>query len=351
MKIPIRIHKGHGFRRPTVPFKPSLGLTTAQVLEQMALTSFQARNLGTAFHIWKRALQDSTTIFLGLSGAMVPAGLRETLVHIIKNRYVDVVVSTGANLFHDLHETLGGSYFQCSPRMNDVRLRKVRMDRIYDVVASDKEFIQLDIAVAKFAQSLPKRPHTTREFFHQLGTYVSRFTNKEGILTAAAQCGVPVYCPAIGDSSFGIALAVQNPKKRPFQFDVIRDVYETGRIALDSKTTGVVFIGGGTPKNFTQQTWVTAEYLGQPEGGHKYCIQLTTDAPHWGGLSGCTFEESTSWGKIDFQADKVAVYVDGTIGFPLLVQGLTDISAQTLRKSKPTFIQGEELKFTPAKQG
>ncbi|MBI4057059.1 MAG: deoxyhypusine synthase family protein [Elusimicrobia bacterium] len=352
----LKIHRGHGFKHPTIPFKPTPGLSTAQVLDQMAETSFQARSLGQAFQTWKRAIEDSTTIYLGLSGAMVPAGMREVIFHMIKNRYVDVIVSTGANLFHDIHESLGGTYFKCPPTIDDIQLRKARMDRMYDVVGSDLEFIEVDKFIAHFAQSLPPKPYTTREFFYRLGVRVAQHSQKDGIVTSAAKHGVPIYCPAIGDSSFGIALATWHRGKKSgkgadhsqhFQFDVIRDVYETGRIALESQTTGMVLIGGGTPKNFTQQTWVTAEYMGQPEGGHKYCIQLTTDAPHWGGLSGCTFEESTSWGKIHFEANKVAAYVDATIGLTLLVQGLTDIQAQNLRKSKPTFIQGESLKMIP----
>lgn len=347
MKRVLRPHR-HGFRRPVVPFKPTAGRSVAEVLEALSDISFQGRSLGQAFKIWKRSLEDQATVYFGLSGAMTPAGLGDTIVHMIRERYIDVVVSTGANLFHDMHQSLGGVYFKCPPQIDDVGLRKARMNRMYDVVASDLEMIDVDEFIAEFAQGLPGRPHTTREFFYRLGLHLEKHSPREGILIAAAKAGVPVYCPAVGDSSFGIALAVRPRNGRHFLFDVVKDVAETGRLAMESGTTGVVFVGGGTPKNFTQQTWVTAEFLGIPQGGHKYCVQLTSDAPHWGGLSGCTFEESTSWGKIHFEANAVAAYVDATIGLPLLVQGLTDLRMGEKRKSRPSFQQGEDLTLVPA---
>jgi deoxyhypusine synthase len=349
-KSPIKIHKGHGFRSPTIPFEPKKGRGVAGTLEALKDISFQGRSLGIAFSVWQKALQDNTTIWLGLAGAMVPAGLRKTLVHMVEKRYVDVITTTGANMFHDLHQAMGGIYYKCSPATNDIALRKARLDRMYDVAASDLEMVQVDAFIAKFAvETFGDRPITTREFFWRLGKHLDGLGAENCVLSAAYRAGVPIYCPAIGDAGFGIALATHGPEARKVKFDVVGDVYETGRISLDSGTTGVVFVGGGTPKNFTQQTWVTGEYLADQDlGGHKYCVQLTQDAPHWGGLSGCTFEESTSWGKIDFDAKVVQVYVDATIGLPILVQGLADIEAEKLRKSKPIFEQGPTLRMTPA---
>lgn len=352
----LKQHKGHGFNRPVVPFAVKRGSNTAQVLGRLEDISFQGRNLGTAFSVWRRALEDKATIFFGLAGALTPAGLRKVIVHMIENRYIDVIVSTGANLFHDLHQSLGGVYFKCSPTHDDVALRNARMDRIYDVVGSDLEFIEVDQAVAEFAGGLERRPTTTREFFYHLGAHIAKQAKEDGVVTAAARCGVPIYVPALGDSSFGIAMASWCKKDENgygFQFDILKDVEETARIAGVSKTTGIVMLGGGTPKNFIQQTWVTAEYLNYPNNGHKYCVQVTADAPHWGGLSGCTFDESTSWGKINFEARKVAVYADATIALPLLVNGLADIKAEKLRKAKPAFTLGDKdlkIQMVPAAQ-
>jgi deoxyhypusine synthase len=343
---------GHHFfkhpvlKHPVVPFKPAK-MTVAGYLAACQDISFQARSLGTAFQIWQDALKDDVTIFFGLSGAMTPAGLRSLVVYLIRNRLIDVLVTTGANVFHDIHETLGGHHFKIHPGTDDKFLRKYYIDRIYDVAGSETDYSVADKIIADFAASLPKRPHTTREWFYQFGRHLEKFQKSEGIVTAAAKAGVPIYAPAIGDSSYGIAMASGVNKESPnFLFHPIKDVQETGLITARAPNTGIIFIGGGTPKNFTQQTMVTAEYMGLKREGHKYCIQVTTDAPHWGGLSGCTFEESQSWGKIHFKAEKVAVYSDATIALPLLASGLAEVKAHTFRKKLPRFSFGENLEVT-----
>jgi deoxyhypusine synthase len=278
---------------------------------------------------------------------MTPAGLRELVVYLIEKRLIDVLVTTGANVFHDIHETLGGKHYKIHPGMDDKFLRKYYIDRIYDVAGSEEDYSVADKIIADFAATLPKRPHTTREWFYQFGRHLATMQKSEGIVTAAAKHGVPIYAPAIGDSSYGIALASGINKESPdFLFHPVKDVRETGLIAAKAPNTGIIFIGGGTPKNFTQQTMVTAEYMGMKRPGHKYCIQVTTDAPHWGGLSGCTFEESQSWGKIHFEADKVAVYGDATISLPLLAAGLAEVKADALRKTIPQFTFGEDLEVS-----
>jgi deoxyhypusine synthase len=344
--------KGHSFKKhpifkhPVIPFRPRK-MSVAEYLDSCKDISFQARSLGIAFQVWKNALKDNTTIFLGLSGAMTPAGLRELVVYLIEKRLIDVLVTTGANVFHDIHETLGGKHYKVSTAMDDKILRKHYIDRMYDVAGSEKDYSVADKIIADFTATLPKRPHTTREWFHRFGRHLATMQKAEGIVTAATKHGVPIYAPAIGDSSYGIALASGiNKGSLDFLFHPVKDVRETGLIAAKAPCTGIIFVGGGTPKNFTQQTMVTAEYMGMPRPGHKYCIQLTTDAPHWGGLSGCTFEESQSWGKIHFEADKVAVYGDATISLPLLAAGLAETKAHAFRKKIPKFTFGEDLEIS-----
>ncbi len=339
------------FKHPVVPFEPRRE-SVASYLRQCKDISFQARSLGVAFEVWQKALKDDTTIFFGLSGAMTPAGLRKLVVYLIEKRLIDVLVTTGANVFHDIHETLGRKHYKIHPHMDDKLLRKHYIDRIYDCAGSEEDYSIADKIVADFAASLPKRPHTTREWFYQFGRHLATMQKAEGIVTAAAKHGVPIYAPAIGDSSYGIGLASGvNPGSLDFLFHPVKDVRETGLIAAKSPETGIIFIGGGTPKNFTQQTMVTAEYMGMKRPGHKYCIQITTDAPHWGGLSGCTFEESQSWGKIHFEAEKIAVYSDATIALPLLASGLAEVKAHTFRKSLPKFSTGEDLEMTRVRVG
>lgn len=309
-------------KKPVVPIEINETSTVADILTAMGNTAFQARNLGTAVDIWGDMLKDDVTIFLGLAGAMVPAGLRKVVTYLIENRMIDCLVSTGANLFHDIHETLGRYHFQGTPHVNDNHLREEGIDRIYDVFASEKEFRQVDDFITLFADELDlERPYTTREFLYLLGKRIARHEVTEGIVSAAYKYGVPVYCPAIGDSSIGIALAARTTGKK-LLFDIVGDIQETALITLNSRKTGVIYIGGGTPKNFIQQMEVTAAYWSPQVPGHEYAIQITADAPHWGGLSGCTFEEAQSWGKIGKKAKMVTIYCDSTIALPLIVTAL-----------------------------
>ncbi len=338
-------------RHPVLPFEVG-SLSVAEYLRRCKDISFQARSLGQAFEIWQKALRDRTTILTGPAGAMTPAGLRKVLVYLIENRHIDVLVTTGANVFHDIHETLGKKHFKCHPQTDDKYLRKFYLDRIYDTLGNEGDYGVADKLIADFAAGLPARPHTTREWFYLFGKHLAGMQKEEGIVTAAARHGVAVYAPAIGDSSYGIAMASGiNPGSPGFLFHPVKDVRETARIAAEAPNTGIVFIGGGTPKNFTQQTMVTAEYMGSKRAGHKYCVQVTTDAPHWGGLSGCTFEESQSWGKIHFDAEKVAVYCDATIALPLLVAGLAEVKAHSFRRTVPQFTFGEDLEIARVRRG
>lgn len=332
-------------RRKVEPFDPSAVKGVAGALEALEKTGFQGRTLGTAFSIWRRACEDGGVIFFGLAGAMVPAGMRKVLVHLIENRLIDVLVTTGANVFHDIYETLGHTHYQWTPFTDDEELRRHQLDRIYDTLGDDKLYCQMDREISSFAGELEYRPYTTREFFHLFGQRLAKREKSPGVLTSAARHGVAVYCPAPGDSGYGLALAAYQPKEKPFLFNVPGDVREMGEICHWADRTSVVFLGGGTPKNFTQQAWVEAEFLSGKaiERGHRYCIQITQDAPQWGGLSGCTFDESVSWGKIDFQAEKVACYADGTIALPLLAAGLHEVGAAETRKRIPKFVQGREL--------
>lgn len=318
--------KKHLLKHPVVPFEINEGISLYSALDSMSRTSFQARQLGHALKIFERMLNDRVFIFMGFAGAMVPAGMREILVYLIKNHYIDCLVSTGANLFHDTHETLGNKHYIGSPNVDDELLRRERIDRIYDVYADDFQFEDVDRYIMEFAKSLENsRAYTTREFFYKLGEKLSRDAKCDGIITSAYKAGIPIYCPAIGDSSFGIALAVIKSKnKKSIVFDCVGDVLETSELASRAPASAEFIIGGGTPKNFIQQTEVTANLMGREVEGLKYAIQLTQDSPVWGGLSGCTFDEAKSWGKIAFDAKKVIVHVDATIGLPLIVSAIAE---------------------------
>jgi len=335
--------------KPVHPFTLAKGESSATLLDKMGGTSFQARNLSQALSIWTEMLEDKTSIFLGLAGAMVPAGMRQVIGYLIENRLIDCLVSTGANLFHDCHETLGYYHWQGSPKVDDLALRNERIDRIYDTFASEGEFKKVDYFVAEWASTLGQdRPYTTREFLYRLGEKLSQSSDKRGILTLAFQKKLPIYCPAIGDSSIGIALAEGRVKgTNKIIFNVIQDVIELTQIVANSPSTGVIYIGGGTPKNFIQQAAVLAPIIFQWKGeGHKYAIQISTDSPQWGGLSGCSFEEAQSWGKIAQKALKTTVNCDATIALPLLVSGLIVKVEGVERGLRLEFSMGETLEVS-----
>jgi deoxyhypusine synthase len=342
------MRKSEILSRPTAPPAIDRRKNVAALLEKMQGVSFQGRNLATAYQIWRRMLSDRVMIMMGMAGAMVPAGMRRLVVYLIKNRLIDCLVSTGANFFHDLHETLGRFHYQCSPSIDDVTLQENLVDRMYDTLADEEEFREEDAYIGRFASTLDaSRPYTTREFLYLLGKDVSKRAKEDGIVTAAAKAGIPLYCPAIADSSIGIGIAENRYLgKNHFTFDVIGDVLETARLAGESPASGVIYFGGGTPKNFVQQSEVTATFIRQAASGHKYALQVVTDAPHWGGLSGCTFEEAQSWGKIAPDASMVTVHCDSTIGMPILVSALSEDGDLIRQRKKPVFKMGRELKFS-----
>jgi len=332
---------------PTRPFEISKDASVTSVLERMKGISFQGRSLARAFDVWCQALQDECTIFLGLAGAMVPAGMRKIIAYLIQNRMADCLVTTGANLFHDCHETLGFRHYQGSADVDDAELRRLKIDRIYDTFSKDEEFDKTDEYIATFASELERRPYTTREFLYLLGKKLSGLSER-GILTSAFEAQVPIYCPAIADSSIGIALAAYLKRDDAgFTFDLISELTEMAHIALNSAGTAVILIGGGTPKNYIQQLQITASLI-EPDKeleGHRYAVQFTTDAPHWGGLSGCTFKEGQSWGKISRDARAVNCFCDATIALPLVVSALAERSDKLRRKRFPRFELGREFKI------
>src|SRR5262249_28946050 len=225
--------KSRFLQTPIMPFAIEAGLSADVVVERMERISFQGRNLATARRIWEKMLRDDVTILMGVAGALSAGGLRMVVAHLILNRYVDCLVSTGANLYHDLHETRGQRHYVGSPLADDAALAEDRIDRVYDTYASEEEFIGNDNWIARFAASLPKRPYTGREFLHRLGGHLWKTTKREGILTAAYRANVPIFCPAIADSSIGMGLS-QARQSTPGAgyIDIIGDIVESANRLL-----------------------------------------------------------------------------------------------------------------------
>ncbi len=331
--------KSRFLQTPIEPFVVEEGLSADAVLARMERISFQGRNLATAHRIWQKMLQDDVTIFLGMAGALSAGGLRMVVAHLIRNRYVDVLVSTGANLYHDLHETRGRRHYVGSAHADDAALAQDRIDRVYDTYASEEEFIENDNWIAKFAASLEKRPYTSREFLYRLGGHLWEATGRDGILTAAFRANVPIFCPAIADSSIGMGLSQARQHVAGAGYiDIIGDIVESANIVIRRPRTASVVLGGGTPKNFINQASVQAEFYSDQVGGHSYALQIVTDVPHFGGASGSTLEEAQSWGKISTDSDKVSVQADVTVALPFLVTALASSAKSYLAERRmPTF--------------
>ncbi|MBW6470389.1 MAG: deoxyhypusine synthase [Methanosarcinaceae archaeon] len=300
----------------------------SELTDAMLTTGFQGRKLAESVQAWHNMLkEDDITILMGLTGAMVPAGMRKIISYMIQNRMIDCLVSTGANIFHDCHEALGKKHYVGSHLADDEKLYQHGVDRIYDVFAVEEEFRGVDHLIADFAKTLEDRPYSSREFMHILGKEIARRSeggdsDSDSIIVSAYKHGVPIFTPALCDSSIGIGLAIARRGGCTANIDQIKDVDEITQIVERSNKTGVVYVGGGVPKNFIQQTEVIASIMGMDICGHDYAIQYTTDVPHWGGLSGCTFDEGVSWGKIAPQAKKVQVFVDATIALPIVSHAL-----------------------------
>lgn len=311
------------------------------LLDQFRTTSIQARNLARCLEVWENALGDGRrpTIFLGLAGPLIAAGLRKVLRDLIDWGVVDVVVSTGAVLYQDIYQTIGGQHWMGSPNADDVRLRALYLDRIYDTYVDELKFEETDREIGKVANEFPARPASSREFLAFLG---ARFPDRNSILATAARRGVPVFSPALIDSSIGIGLTLHyqanRTRKQRFLLDAVRDNYELVQILAASRRTAVVYVGGGTPKNWINDGIVMANYAFGREGeGHYYALQITTDVPHWGGLSGSTLDEAQSWGKISRTARRAMAHVEASVALPLLAGGLWQHRARWQRRPRLAF--------------
>lgn len=305
--------------------------------------AYNAGRLREACQLFARKMLDQdVTIGVSLTGALTPAGLaRSALIPMIEAGFIDWIVSTGANLYHDTHFGIGCTLHQGNHTWDDTQLRDEKVIRIYDIVfdydvllSTDKFFREI-LAAPEFQKEM-----STAEMHYLAGRYVEQREKALGIagstlLATAYRCGVPVYTSSPGDSSIGMNIAALALQGKGPRIDITSDVNETAAIVLDAKRSGgksaVFILGGGSPKNFMLQTEPQIqEVLGIDEAGHDYFIQITDARPDTGGLSGATPAEAVSWGKVDPKAlpDTVVCYVDSTIALPM-------IAAYTLGNHEP----------------
>jgi deoxyhypusine synthase len=319
----------------------------AQVIEE-AFLSYNAGRLREACRLLAaKMLAADTTLGLSLSGALTPAGLGAScLVPLVEAGFVDWIVSTGANLYHDTHFALDMAMHQSRPGLDDLKLREHQVIRIYDIVFDYENLLGTD----RFYRTLCRgeafqRTFGTAEFHHLVGKYLaaredaSPKTHGRSLLAAAYRCGVPVFTSSPGDSSIGMNLAALQLEGSALAIDPLRDVNQSAAIVYDAKKHGrsaVWILGGGSPKNFMLQTEPQIqEVLGLPESGHDYFLQVTDARPDTGGLSGATPQEAMTWGKVDPEQlpDTVTCYLDSTVALPLLtVYALANHPARPLRR-------------------
>lgn len=314
----------------------------SQLLAEMAKTAFQGRKLGETVEVWEEMLKEKDlTIIMGLAGSLSTAGQWKMVNWLIENRFIDVLVSTGANISEDIIEAMGSSYWQGSPAVDDVALLKADINRYYDVYGLESDYRKMEEFLTDFIFTLdPDYPYSSMEFLHKLGKWLNEKGIKS-IVAVAAEHKVPVFCPAIADSAYGEAFLLAKSRGHNLIVDGMKDFYQFMSIGEKTGDVGVIYIGGGVPKDFTQLLAVSLslklkdqriprrkgfarDATGEYYYPHRYAIQITTDSPQWGGLSGCTLEEAISWGKIANEGKRVTCYCDATIALPLITHALNE---------------------------
>lgn len=331
------------------------GEKAADLIDKV-FTSYNAGRLREACRLFtEKMLKDNGTIGLSLTGALTPTGLgKAALIPLIENGFIDWIVSTGANLYHDTHFGIGLKLHYGSPSLDDRILREEGVVRIYDILFDYHVLLDTD----RYFRTVLSQPEfkgmmSTAEFHHRIGRYVHETEKKLGIgtvslLSAAYQYDVPIYTSSPGDSSIGMNVAGLQLAGSTLNFDVSRDVNETAALVLGAKRnggkSGVMILGGGSPKNFILQTEPQIqEVLMIDEEGHDFFLQITDARPDTGGLSGATPGEAVSWGKVrpDSLPDAVVCYVDTTIALPLITSYALDRAKK--RKPKRLYKQREKL--------
>lgn len=297
------------------------------LVEAMGKMSFTARDLSRAAQIYDLMLRDrECAVVLCLAGSLVSAGLKSVLVTLVENDMVDAVVSTGANIVdQDFFEGLGFRHYVAPEKYRsglfDDELRELMIDRIYDTFIDEEQLRVCDHTVHQIAESLDPRAYSSREFVVELGRYLESCNSEVPALTKTAyQKGVPIFCPALSDSSAGLGI-VAHIESRIGQehvgFDSAKDFWELTQVKVHNPTTGLLIVGGGVPKNFAQDIVVAADILGHDAPMHKYAVQITVADVRDGALSSSTLKEAASWGKVANTYEQM-VFSEATLALPLI---------------------------------
>jgi deoxyhypusine synthase len=311
-------------QNPVKHIKINGALTVDQLMQQFKGSgSFGAGRLARACNIYEKMVRDKEcTVFLALSGAVVPAGMRTLVADLIRARLIDVVVSTGASMVHDAIEALNGHHYKGSWVVDDDELYKYHIFRIYDVFVPEEDYVRLDYQLAEMYREIAaerkRESLASNEFAWELG---KRLKDPNSILRAAYEENVPIFIPAVRDSEFGyihLLHTSQENQKNILEVDAFKDVPLICDICRKSPKNGMVVIGGGVPRNTVQSAAIASKK------GMDYAVVITMDRPETGGLSGSTLRETVSWGKVKGEADKVMVIGDALIIFPIIVASVVE---------------------------
>jgi deoxyhypusine synthase len=298
---------------------------TRALVDAYAEMSFSARELARACEIYERMLADQDcTIILTVAGSTSAAGCMQVYVDMLRHNMIDVVVATGATVVDmDFFEALGFKHYRGSQFVDDTMLREHYVDRIYDTYIDEEELQQCDAAIREIADALPARPHSSRQFIHEMGRWLAanpaRAPKPNSLVQTAFEHDVPIFCPAFTDSSAGFGL-VAHQVGRPNEhltIDSVRDLRELTELKMAAADSGLLMIGGGSPKNFAQDTVVCAEILGREVPMHKYSVQITVADVRDGACSSSSLKEASSWGKVDIAFEQM-VFAEATLALPLL---------------------------------
>ena len=293
-----------------------------EIIDSMKKMSFTSRDTARAAEIYNDMIKDKNcSIFLTIAGSTSAAGCMNLYSDLIKYNMVDAIVATGASIIDmDFFEALGFKHYQGNQFQDDKVLRENYIDRIYDTYIDEEELQICDKTICDIANSLPPKTYTSREFIKEIGKYLKKNGKKKNsLIEVAYDNNVPIFCPAFTDSSAGFGLVMhqeRNPSKH-ITIDSVREFRELTEIKLKSKTSGLLMIGGGVPKNFVQDTVVCAELLGKKVDMHKYAVQITVADSRDGACSSSTLKEASSWGKVDITKEQM-VFAEATSVLPLI---------------------------------
>ena len=300
---------------------PKKGMKVSDLVESMKGMSIQARSIGRCAEVLDGIYTDKKrpTVFLGLAGPLIAAGLRNVIRELVAGGYVDAVVSTGAILYQDIYQARGFSHFKGTPSADDAALRDLYIDRIYDTYVDEEAFWKTDIWIGKQADKLPPGNYSSRQFMDFIGSLLK---DESSIVRTCHRCGVPMFVPALNDSSIGIGLTEHRHrgkllKKKGVCIDSIQDNYELTQFVVKSPKSAAIYVAGGVPKNYINDS-VVMGYIFKMERGHDYALQVTTAVTADGGLSSSTLSEARSWGKINKKARFAMAWVEPSVAVPLL---------------------------------